>query len=282
VSAIPEQRLSRAGIGASEIASIVGLNPYASPWDVWLEKTGQREPFTGNQFTEWGHRLEPAIRQAYCDKTGHAIEVPTDSLFHPTTSWARATPDGFVIEGTKRVSLVQCKNVGTWVEKSWKDAPPDYVQLQEQWEMYVTELARADVSVLIGGNDFRIYTIHRDDKVIGDLVKIAADFWRRVETKTPPAVDGSDACQRHIERRFAKSDAIVLDADAELEHQMTEWQRLHLMAKTVEKRIKVLKNKVRTVLADAKADRIRSSVGTTYLQSSGTLCSPREWAKESA
>lgn len=35
------QELSRHGIGASEIAAIAGLNPYASPWGVWPAKTGQ-------------------------------------------------------------------------------------------------------------------------------------------------------------------------------------------------------------------------------------------------
>jgi putative phage-type endonuclease len=274
------QTLNNHGIGASEIASIAGMNPYASPWDVWLRKTGQAEEFAGNTFTEWGHRLEPAIRQAYCDKTGAAVEIPSDSMFHPETPWARATPDGLVIEKAERVSLVQCKNVGTWVEKAWKEAPPDYVQLQEQWEMHVTGLTRADVAVLIGGNDFRIYTIHRDDKIIGDLVTIAADFWRHVVTKTPPPIDGSEACQKHIEKRYAKADAIELEADPELERRLSVWQLLHQQSKRVETAISVIKNEVRQVLADAKADRIRSAAGTPYLNVKGTLCSPREWARE--
>jgi putative phage-type endonuclease len=275
------QNLSNVGIGASEISAVCGLNPYASPWDIWLRKTGQAEGFTGNAFTEWGHRLEPAIRQAYADKTGATIEVPGDSMFHPECAWARATPDGFVIEKGTRVSLVQCKNVGAWVEKSWKEAPPDYVQLQEQWEMYVTELSRADVAVLIGGNDFRIYTIHRDNKVIADLVTIASNFWHHVETRTPPKIDGSDACQQHIEKRYAdKASAIEVTADHDLEQRLAEWQRLHKQAKETESTIKVIKNEVRQVLAEAQADRIRSLVGTPHLNVNGTLCSPREWAKE--
>ena len=180
------QNLSKHGIGASEISAIAGLNPYASPWDVWLRKTGQADEQEESAPMEWGNRLEPAIRQAYVDKTHSTVMVPASSLFHYTNQWARATPDGIVVDqkpsasGAVWQALVQCKNVGTWVEKAWREAPPNYVQLQEAWEMYVTDTKRADIAVLIGGNDFRIYTVHRDDKLIADLLDIATEFGGRV------------------------------------------------------------------------------------------------------
>jgi putative phage-type endonuclease len=259
------QQLSNAGIGASEISSIAGVNPYASPWDVWLRKTGQAPDIDTTPQIEWGHRLEPVIRQAYADKTNAEIYVPPSSLFHAEMKWARATPDGIVVDRDKWQAIVQIKNVGTWVEKAWREAPPAYVQIQEQWELYVTGLERADIAVLIGGSDFRIYTVHRDDKMIGDLVTIAADFWRLVETKTPPKVDDSDACQRHFERKYAKTDAIELVADDDMELAIAEWRRLHIQQKSTEKRIKTIRNVMRKCLAEAKADRISSSLGTVFL-----------------
>lgn len=263
------QQLSTHGIGASEIAAIAGLNPYASPWDVWLRKTGQAEEFTGNKFTEWGHRLEPAIRQAYSDETGATIYVPSESLFHKEVTWARATPDGIVLDGERWDRLLQCKNVGTWVEKAWSDAPPVYVQLQEQWEMWITGLARADVAVLIGGSEFRYYTVPRDDAMISNLVTIAEDFWRRVETRTPPEIDDSDACAGHFEKRFAKADAIELPADGYLETLIEEWHHLHQQTKDIKVRTETIRNHLRRAMADAGADRIASSRGTVRLQRSG-------------
>jgi putative phage-type endonuclease len=263
------QQLSDLGIGASEISAVVGLNPYASPWDVWLRKTGQAPEFQTTEPIEWGHRLEPAIRQAYADKTGAAIHVPLASIFHKTTPWARATPDGIVIQGGQWQHLVQCKNVGTWVEKAWKDAPPAYVQLQEQWEMYVTDLARADVAVLIGGNGFRIYTVHRDDKMIGDLVSIASEFWQRVETRTAPPIDASDACREHFERKLSKGSAVELEADPQLAERIAEWQRLHSEGKRITTEIERIKNEVRAAMADAQAERVQSPYGAPCLQKRG-------------
>ena len=52
-----EQQARRlSGLGASEVPAVLGLDPYRSPLDVYLEKTGVLPPFEGNNFTEWGNR----------------------------------------------------------------------------------------------------------------------------------------------------------------------------------------------------------------------------------
>lgn len=260
------QSLSRHGIGASEIAAITGMNPYASPWDVWLKKTGQAPDQEETDPMEWGIRLEPAIRQKYVDDTRSVVMVPPRSEFHPNMPWARATPDGFVLSSDMklRTHLLQCKNVGQWVARDWESGPPVYVQLQEQWEMHVTGLNRADVAVLVGGNDFRIYTVHRDDRTIGDLVTIAEDFWRKCETRAAPKVDDSDACQRHFEKRL-KREAIEVVADEETEALFAEWREVKARQKTDDKREKAIRNLVREQMADAGATIIRSTIGDAKL-----------------
>lgn len=287
-----KQTLNHQGIGASEISSIVGMNPYASPWDVWLRKTGQIPEQETNPAMEWGHRLEPAIRQKYVDDTGALVHVPPDSLFSVETPWARATPDGVVVNPDPKVEttcwlgtwqhLLQCKNVSGWLNKEWEGAPPDYVQLQEQWEMYVTGLARADVAALIGGSDYRVFTVHRDNKMISDLVTIASDFWRRVETKTPPVVDGSDACRAHLERRLATARPVELVADADVDGMFATWREHIRTIKSSTKEVQRIRNEVRAHLADAQAERLVSRYGTAKLNINKDLCAPKEWSKEEA
>lgn len=274
------QMLSRNGIGASEIAAVAGLNPYCSPWDVWLEKTGQAPPRDETEPMEWGMRLESAIRAKYADETRRAVEIPTHSIFHPEIGWARATPDGFVLDERQdhREALLQCKNVSTWVEKAWREAPPIYVQLQEQWELLVTGLQRADVAVLIGGNEFRVYTVHRDDKVISDLVDIATAFWRKVETRTQPDIDASDACRDHFTRQLTKATNVELAADPEIEGFMSEWYLLAKQSKAAKERIDVIRNVVLAELALAKADRLTSAHGTAAIvRRSAGVATHVEW-----
>lgn len=297
-----QQALSRHGIGASEIAAVAGLNPYASPWDVWQSKLGLAPPVTDDdsEAIEWGHRNEPAIRQKYADLTGAMLYVPTESLFHPEHTWARATPDAIVVTSgvAKRDRwdrLMQAKNVGYWPGRDWRGGPPAYVQLQEQWELLVSDLARADVAALIGGSTFEVYTIHRDDKMIADLLTIGEEFWRRVTERREPPIDASEACRRHFESRIKIADAVELVADVELEATMADWHALHLEAKRVERKLETARNLVRRSLAEAGAGAVTSSHGVAKMRASGggertdwklvaellgsTKCTPEEFAQ---
>lgn len=304
------------GIGASDIAAIAGQSKYSSPWDVYkrlinrdeidrdasiagydaeaaaqvlADLDEQHDESDMHTRTGWGHRLEPAIRQAYCDETGLQVIVP-GSIFHRDQRWARATPDGiasvFAADGTpnppftdkatstkhgldaasmlldpKADHLVQCKNVGQFAARDWEGAPPAYVQLQEQWELFVTGLARADVAALIGGGEFQIYTVWRDDKLIEDLATIAEDFWQRVLRRQPPDIDASNACRDHIGRRLSDLAAVEVAADARAEQLAATYQRHYLAFAAAEVGKKLAANQLLDVLAVAGATKLRTELG---------------------
>ncbi len=50
-------------IGGSDLPAILGLSKFKSRWQLLLEKAGLEErTFSGNKFTEYGHIIEPQIR----------------------------------------------------------------------------------------------------------------------------------------------------------------------------------------------------------------------------
>ena len=55
-------------IGCSDVATIIGWNPYKTPYDLFLERVGKKEKFLGNFATERGKMLEP-IALDMLDKT---------------------------------------------------------------------------------------------------------------------------------------------------------------------------------------------------------------------
>jgi predicted phage-related endonuclease len=84
--------------------------------------------------------------------------------------------------------LIEIKTARTsegWGEPG-SDEVPDAYAIQVQHGMAVAGHARCDVAVLIGGSDFRVYTVERDDKLIAHLTAAEAAFWRRIETLDAP------------------------------------------------------------------------------------------------
>ena len=67
----------RAGIGSSDAAAAVGLNPYKSPLELWMEKTGRvahddvSPGFDDPRY--WGTLLEPYVAVAYQQKTDRRV-----------------------------------------------------------------------------------------------------------------------------------------------------------------------------------------------------------------
>lgn len=85
------------GIGSSDIATIVGLNPYKTPYQLWREKTGQiQEPQEETFAMKRGHYLEDAVAKFFEDESGKTViqrSAQEDIYVHPEYSWARVSPD---------------------------------------------------------------------------------------------------------------------------------------------------------------------------------------------
>lgn len=274
------QQRSEAGLGASEVSAALGLNPYRSAYELWQEKIGEREPFAGNDNTRWGQLIEDAARQAYVEKTGYSLYVPPTSLFAPTPEWARATPDAIVVEDGISRHLVQIKNTGYWPGQQWKHGPPEHVVLQEQWEMFVVGLERADVVVSLGGGFPEIFTVHRDALLIADMVRAAEKFWRHVQTRTPPPVDDSEGCRAYwaARGREAAVEGVVVPFDL-CEAVSEEYREAWLSQRAAAKRLEIAKSNVLRLAAEAGAEGLEATDGNIMLQrrASGGRAAATNW-----
>ena len=74
-------------IGGSDLPAIMGISPFTTRWDLLLEKAGLKErDFSGNAYTEYGHIIEPKIREYINFITEHNFEpnqvIDGDLRFH--------------------------------------------------------------------------------------------------------------------------------------------------------------------------------------------------------
>lgn len=197
----------RTGIGGSDAAAAVGLNPYMSPMELWLDKTGRSEGLPGpdpndtTSPTYWGTLLEPIVAASYTRVTGNRVRKINAVLRHPSIPWMLANIDREVV-GTSDVQILECKTTGEHGARLWRDGVPEYVELQVQHQLAVTGKTAAHVAVLLCGQALEVFRVDRDDALIARLIELEARFWRYVESDTPPPADGSESADRALRHLY--------------------------------------------------------------------------------
>jgi putative phage-type endonuclease len=306
LAAVPNvrQALSHVGIGASEIASACGISRYRSRFGLWLEKTGRRPPFAGNVNTRLGQLLEPRARQLYANATGLDVCIPPASMFHPTVSWARATPDGIVMPRETSRHGMQIKCVGYFIGKRMRYELPLEYEAQVQWEMFVADLDRVDLAVLVGSDELEwerfmlgeltdpaelfarttldIHTIYRSEPAIASLLAGGRAFLDLVESDTQPPVDESpDATHYYNDRARTNRPTVIID-EADVGDRVSEYRAAYLADKAADRAIDLAKNRIREAMDAAGANRITTTDGPIDLRiaKNGTvsLHAPRAWS----
>lgn len=223
-----QRSIRKTGLGASEIGAVAGLDPHRNALDVFLDKTGQTPPFEGNEFTRWGNRLEAVIADEYADRLGVMVRAPGVTLRHPHEPWILATPDRIVLTDNPEVTWgLECKARGVRQADRWgedgTDEVPHEVAAQCHWAMAVTGMVRWDVAVLIGGNEFRVYTLHRDEDVLNGLIAIGREFWfKHVVTGVHPPLDGSATAHAFMAKKYPLHSDEIVKAPSEIDSLCTE------------------------------------------------------------
>jgi len=193
----------KSGIGGSDAAAAIGLNPYMSPLELWLIKTGRDATLPRPDADDtkepvyWGTLLEPIVAASYTRQTGNRVRRVNAVLQHPSIPFLLANIDREVV-GNRDVQLLECKTAGKFGARLWRVGVPEYVQVQVQHQLAVTGKRAADVAVLLCGQKLEVHRIERDDALIARLIPLEAAFWQHVETDTPPPADGSESADRAL------------------------------------------------------------------------------------
>lgn len=205
-------QVRRQGIGSSDAASAVGLNPYCSPLQLWLEKTGRDEgDDCPSDAAYWGTVLEPIVADEYARQTGHKVRKVNAVLQHPDQAFMRANLDREIVGVEGGPGILECKTSGFFAAKAWDEGVPEWYQIQVLHQLAVTGRAWADVAVLIAGQSFQIHRIERDEALIDQLIGLERHFWDFVEADTPPPTDGSESSRQALARLYARDDGLVVD-----------------------------------------------------------------------
>ena len=192
-------RAREEGIGASEVASVVGLSPWKSAFELWLLKTKQvAAPTEETDAQRMGHYLERVVADIWEEETGgkyirsSAKDIIYQDATHP---WRKCTPDRIAYEfgedGKKRKVLLEIKT-------SQSDFDPDNLPVhylcQTQFQMFITGIHVCYLCWLVRGLSYGHARIEYDPEFANWLVENVDKFWNEcvVGGKEPDLITVSD------------------------------------------------------------------------------------------
>lgn len=237
--------IRRTGIGSSDIAGVLGLSPWASPYTVWADKRGLVPPVEQTEAMEVGTELEEPIARLFQRRHGRPVRRVRAILRHPLYSFALANVDR-VTDGGDAVVEIKATS------RRWERVP-DHYMVQVQWQLGVTGLEYGYFVPLMGTRLDSVL-IRRDDELIEDMLEAASRFWQQVHDGIEPGPTASEADARIMALLHPGDPALP---PVELTDNLVALDALerYRQAKAAEERAKADKdeaaNELRSILGDA-------------------------------
>lgn len=236
-------------IGASEVPTVMGINPWQTPLKLWMVMTEKVEPFAGNEATEIGHRMEPVIAACYEEETGRTVTDPGDFYIarNPDLPHMHATTDrGILASGHDVCGVLELKNVGPRMIHHWGDGAPLYVEVQLQAQLAVTKANWGSIAAMLGGSHFIWQDFEADERFIAHMIGMCEAFMEMVKADMPPEPTADDAeavrllAPQHVEGKTIKLDAEALHIEDIITANDRLIKDLKVDADTARNRLKLL------------------------------------------
>jgi len=244
------------GIGSSEVATILGLNPWETPLQLWRRKKGIDPPKAENFAMKAGHYLEDAVSKFYADETGKDIIKASAGdwlIVNKEKEFLRVSPDRtYWIPGLpkndRNKGILECKTTQMEVDR---DNPPQHWFCQLQYQLGVAEMEQGALAWLTMGRDFgyRDFTFDKDFYLW--MVEEVEKFWKDniIGGVEPDPVNVEDVLLRNPRHQPGK----MVEADADVIEACRQLKELKSEAKDIEAQAKELENFIKMAFGDAEA-----------------------------
>jgi len=247
------------GIGGSDAAAILGLDPYKSPFDVYVEKVGLKPDRPDNESMRQGRDLEQYVAERFVEATGKKVRRKNGILYHPEYPFILGNIDRWVV-GEK--AGLECKTTSVLNKARFHQGefPPNYY-VQCMHYMTITSAEKWYLAVLVLNKAFHVFEIQRDENEIQALIEAEKDFWENhVMKQIPPEPDGSEATSEIIKQLFPEAREKAEIALFGYEDKIQRYLDLETQVKDLEHERDKLKQELQLVLGDAEIGRAQGYI----------------------
>lgn len=241
-------------IGASEIAAVLSLSPWSSPFSLWWQKYhGWQTTQTRSQ--RWGHKLEAVVGEVFAEDHPDLLLCRAGAALwqHPDHPLAVCSPDFLAVVADDQgvhVEPVEAKSDrgGKGWGPSGSNIVPTHHRVQLLWQCAIFGAPRGHLV----RNDVP-YVIEYDDdaraEVAGWLDR-AEEFVNSLDLGIPPDVDGHKATERallELNPVVDEGETAIVPGDL-----ATEYEVSHDRLKHAERAFAKAQNRVRAAMGRAE------------------------------
>ena len=243
------------GIGSSEVATIIGLNPWETPYQLWRRKVGLDAPKNETFAMKAGHYLEDAVAQFWHDETGQTIIKQSAGdwlIVNKERQYMRVSPDRTFWLGESRAhkdkGILECKTTQMAIDP---DDIPKHWFTQLQYQLGVAELEHGSLAWLCSGREFGYKNCAFVPEYFELLVESVEKFWidNIQGKKEPEAVNVQDILIKYNKH----TDNKVIEVGTDEYNAYTELKEVREQLDAIEERKKALEDKLKMCFGDAEA-----------------------------
>lgn len=248
-------KIRESGIGSSEVGTILGLNPFETPYQLWRRKVGIDAPKEQNFAMRAGHYLEDAVSLFYHDETGKDIIKASAgdwiirSNAHP---YMQVSPDRTFWLGESRSpeakGILECKTTQMEVDA---DSVPQHWFAQLQYQLGVAELPQGALAWLTMGRKFGYRDFEFDPEFFGYITEEVTRFWMDniIGKQEPLMMTVDDVLLRNPKHIVGKA----IEADGELQENCRVLKEVKEELSELDRRKKELEAAIKMAMGDAEA-----------------------------
>lgn len=251
-------------LGGSDVAGILGISPWKTPLDVYLDKVQPRivEDASKQKIFSRGKRMEPYVIDLLAEEEGLTIIGRGNRYIDKVHGFLAAEIDAETSCGLN----VEIKTVSPFKAREWgevqTDAIPVHYTAQSMHGLMVTGRDVCVFGVLVGADDFRVYRVERDDETISAIREKEVEFWGRIQRLEPPeAVAVSD-----VLRLFEKDSGRAIEADNKALSALIKLKEMKAASKTLEKEIEAAESALKLYMQDSSVLTVSGSIVATWKQ----------------
>lgn len=240
----------RTGIGGSDAATIVGLNPWSSPYYLFCDKMGALPEKEDSEAMRQGRDLEQYVADRWMERTGKTCRRNNYMWRSTRWPWMLADIDREIVGEN---AGLECKTTSVYnrYDLQGGEIPLTYY-VQCQHYMAVMGFDRMYLAVLVLNKGFYDFVIERDQEEIEALAAAEEEFWERLRLEEPPPIDGSEATQNAIRAMYPQEDSgfemvLPITVDEELER----LESMQQLIKDLKNQCDGIKNRVMERMGDA-------------------------------